>query len=116
MQPAISSGESEGRISGSKHNWVALVPDNFVHLKFISDLAGDDASDHDETPATVIKRVASWLSLQPDFTPPTPSAKTILGSFAPFRDLLIKFQEQSLGTLTWPAIIKATESVVAQMN
>lgn len=39
-------GQEEKRVTGATHNWLALVPENFVHQKFISDLAGYDASDH----------------------------------------------------------------------
>jgi hypothetical protein len=63
----------------------------------------------------VIKRVAAWLSLQPDFTPPTPTAKTILDGYPTFQSLLHQARKDSLGTLTWPAIIKSTQLVVSQM-
>jgi hypothetical protein len=99
----------------TRHNWVALVPSNFVHHKFVSDLAGFDVPDHDQQAATVIRKVAAWLSLQPDFTPPVPTAKTILGAYQGFCDLLDTAKADSLGTLTWPAIIKAVQTVVSQM-
>lgn len=97
------------------HNWVALVPENFIHHKFVSDLSGYDASDHDQQPATVIKRVAAWLSIQPDFAPPTPAAKTIFDAYAGFRDSLNKAKADSLGILTWPTIIEAAQIAVGQM-
>ena len=97
------------------HNWVALVPENFVHQKFVSDLVGYDVPAHDQQPVNVIKKVAAWLSLQPDFTPPTPTAKTILDAYPGFRDQLDTAKAEALGTLTWPAIIKAAQIVVSQM-
>jgi hypothetical protein len=97
------------------HNWIALVPENFVHLKFISDLAGYDASDHDQEPATVIRRVAAWLSLQPDFSPPTPTAKTIFEAYPAYCHLLEGARADALGTLTWPSIVKNAQIVVSQM-
>ena len=97
------------------HNWVALVPENFVHNKFISDLAGYDASDHDQEPATVIRRVAAWLSLQPDFTPPTPTAKAIFDAYPGFCNMLVTAKDDSLGSLTWPSITKSAQIVVSQM-
>jgi hypothetical protein len=97
------------------HNWVALVPEDFVHHKFVSDLAGYDAPDHDQKTATVIKRVAAWLSIQPDFTPPTPTAKTILDAYPGFRAQLDVAKADALGTLTWPSIIKTTQIVVRKM-
>ena len=97
------------------HNWVALVPEKFVHQKFISDLAGFDPPDHDQQPPTVIRKVAAWLSMQPDFTPPTPTAKTILEAYPSFCDRLAAAKADSLGTLTWPSIIKSAQVVVSGM-
>jgi hypothetical protein len=97
------------------HNWVALVPAGVTHQKFVSDLAGFDLRDHDSQPATVIKRVAGWLTEQPDFTAPTPTAKTILDSFAGFRALLDQATLESLGDLTWPAIVKSAQVTVNGM-
>lgn len=97
------------------HNWVALVPGQFVHQKFISDLAGFDPPDHDGQPATVIRKVAAWLSMQPDFTPPTPTAKAILDRFAGYTQQLEAERANALGTLTWPAILKCAEIAVSAM-
>ena len=97
------------------HNWVALVPEKFVHQKFISDLAGFDPPDHDQQPPTVIRKVAAWLIMQPDFTPPAPTAKTILEAYPSFCDRLAVAKADSLGTLTWPSIIKSAQVVVSGM-
>lgn len=97
------------------HNWVALVPEQFVHQKFISDLSGFDPPDHDGQPATVIRKVAAWLSIQSDFTPPTPTAKAILDGFDAYRAQLEAERANALGTLTWPAILKCAEVAVAAM-
>jgi hypothetical protein len=35
-------GDFETRSSGNRHHWFVLVPPNFVHQKFISDLSGYD--------------------------------------------------------------------------
>jgi hypothetical protein len=95
--------------------WVALVPEHFVHQKFISDLAGFDPPDHDQQPATVIRKIAAWLSIQPDFTAPTPTAKTILDAYPDFCARLETAKADALGTLTWPAIIKSVQVVVSAM-
>jgi hypothetical protein len=101
--------------TGSSHNWLVFVPKDFVHLKFISDLAGFDVPQQDGQPATIVREVAKWLSLQPDFEPPVPTAKTILGAYPAFCTLLDAAKADALGTLTWPAIVKAAESVVSAM-
>lgn len=108
-------GHLEQRTARQTHNWLALVPANFVHQKFISDLAGYDATDHDQKPETVIKRVAAWLSLQPDFSEPTPSAKTIYGAYPLFCQKLDESKAEALGSLTWPAIVESAETVIATM-
>jgi hypothetical protein len=104
-----------GAASGQQHNWTALVPTNFVHHKFVSDLAGYDIPAHDGQPAGIIRAVAAWLSLQPDFEQPSPSAKSILGSLGDFDQRLAQEKQASLDTLTWPAIVKHAEAVVSAM-
>lgn len=99
----------------AEHNWVALVPEHFEHQKFISDLAGFDPPDHDQQPATVIRKVAAWLSVQPDFMGPTPTAKTILEAYPDFCALLDAAKGDALGVLTWPAIITSVQLVVSGM-
>lgn len=100
----------------TQHNWVALVPENFVHQKFISDLAGYDPLPHNEKAETVIPAVAAWLSIQPDFTLPTPSAKMILNAYPGFCELLDQARADALGTLTWPAILKCAQGMVAGLE
>jgi hypothetical protein len=99
----------------ASHNWLVLVPESFVHHKFVSDLAGYDPPDHDGQPATVIQRVAAWLTLQPEFSQPTPTAKSILQAYPTFLSQLVQAKSDSLGTLTWPAIIKSAQLSVSQM-
>jgi hypothetical protein len=105
-------GQEEGRASNATHNWLALVPENFVHQKFISDLAGYDASDHDQTPQKIIQRVAKWLRVQPDFTPPRPSAKAVLDAFPDFHRVLdeIKLRETDLN---WLDIVTTADTVIS---
>jgi hypothetical protein len=105
----------EQRTSNQTHTWMALVPGNFVHQKFISDLAGYDAPDHDQKPDTIIKRVAAWMSLQPDFSPATPSAKTIFEAYPRFCEALEKSKTDNLGVLTWGDISRNAEIVIATM-
>jgi hypothetical protein len=74
----------QGKASGIPH-WVALVPPEFVHQKLISDLAGFDPPSHEQTPATIIRSVAGWLMIQPDFAPPAPSPKKIFEAYPKMR-------------------------------
>jgi hypothetical protein len=107
--------QEEKRASGATHNWLALVPENFVHQKFISDLAGYDALDHDQTAQRIIQRVANWLQVQADFTPPSPKPKAVLDAYPKFRQSLDDAKQQALGTLTWVAITAAAATVIADI-
>jgi hypothetical protein len=106
----------QGKISGTPHNWVALVPRGFAHQKFISDLAGFDPPAHEQTPATVIKAISGWLTLQPGFSPPAPSPKTILDTYPKLIKLLEEAKTEALGHLTWPAIVQNVERVVSAIS
>lgn len=101
--------------TATPHNWVVLVPQNFVHHKFVSDLAGFDVPDHDALPATIIRKVAAWLSLQPDFTPPVPTARLIHESYPGFQAALGRVRADALGSLTWPQIVRTAVDVVRDL-
>jgi hypothetical protein len=106
-------GQMEGRTSNATHNWLVLVPENFVHQKFISDLAGYDVPDHDQTPRKVIQRVANWLRAQPDVTGARPEIQAILNAFPQFQKRLDRLKEGSLGTLIWLDIAKTAQEVAS---
>jgi hypothetical protein len=106
----------QGKVSGISHNWVALVPVGFVHQRFISDLAGFDPPPHEQTPASVIRAIAGWLMIQPDFAPPAPSPRKILAAYPQMRDLLEQAKNDALGHLTWPMIVKSAEQVISEMS
>lgn len=110
------SARYQGKTSGSPHNWVALVPSGFVHQRFISDLAGFDPPAHEQTPATVVKAIAGWLTIQPDFSRPAPSPRAILEAYPRLVNLLEEAKAEALGHLTWPVIIKNVERVITAMG
>lgn len=105
-----------GKTSGIAHNWVAMVPSGFVHQRFISDLAGFDPPTHEQTPATVIKAISGWLTLQQDYSPPVPSPKTILAAYPKLVNLLEEAKTDALGHLTWPVIVRSVERVITAMS
>jgi len=106
----------QGKISGTPHNWVAMVPNGFVHQRFISDLAGFDPPAHEGTPISVIKAISGWLTIQPDYSPPVPSPKAILESYPKLVEWLEEAKTEGLGHLTWPVIVKGVERVIAAMS
>jgi hypothetical protein len=106
----------QGKVSGIPHNWVALVPPGFVHQKFISDLGGFDPPWHEQTAVTIIRAVAGWLMIQPDFTPPAPSPRRILAAYPKMQELVEQAKTDALGHLTWPMIMKSAERVISEMS
>jgi len=106
----------QGKTSGTLHNWVALVPHGFVHQRFISDLAGFDPPAHEQTPISIIKAISGWLTIQPDYSPPAPSARTILEAYPKLVELLEEARTEALGHLTWPVIVKSVERVITAMS
>ena len=93
-----------------------LRSENFVHQRLISDLAGYDPSPHNQTPAAVIKSVASWLSLQPECNPAAPVARKILEAHSRFSELLTQAKEDALGSLTWQTVLDQARVVVGEMG
>jgi hypothetical protein len=106
----------QGKTSGTRHNWVAMVPNGFVHQRFISDLAGFDPPAHDQTPISIIKAISGWLTIQPDYSPPAPSPKAILEAYPKLVELLEAAKTEGLGHLTWPVIVKSVERVISAMT
>jgi hypothetical protein len=105
-----------GRDSGAPHNWVALVPAGFVHQRFISDLAGFDPPSHDQTAASVIRAISGWLTIQPDYSPPSPSPRLILEAYPRLEAMLEDAKNESLGNLSWPGIVSCVERAVREME
>jgi hypothetical protein len=75
------------------HNWVALVPPDYMHHKFISDLAAFDSQIHEGTPETIIRAISDWLKKQNDFSRPAPSPITISAAYPELQKLLEKGRE-----------------------
>ena len=105
-----------GKITGTPHNWVALVPPGFVHQRFVSDLAGFDPPSHDQTPMSLIRALSAWLMIQPDYSPPAPSPKMILDVYPDLIQALDRARNESLGQLTWPVIVRNVERIVTAMG
>lgn len=106
----------QGKITGSPHNWVALVPEGFAHQKFISDLAGFDPPSHDQTPQSVIRAISGWLMIQPDYSPPAPSPRAVLNAYPDLVEALDEARIDALGHLTWPVVVRNVERVVTAMS
>lgn len=59
-----------GEVAGEDaHEWCVLVPDGHLYQQFISDLAGFDPLKYDGDPASVVRKVVSWLVTRPEADP-----------------------------------------------
>ncbi|MDQ2949757.1 MAG: nucleotide-binding protein [Acidobacteriota bacterium] len=94
-------------------NWLALVPKNHVHQKYISDLAGFDLGPYDSV-WSVIVAVAAWLVQQLDFRKPSPTANTIHKAYPSYRGLVDKLRKEE-GRLTWPMIVDSAVAIAATL-
>jgi hypothetical protein len=64
----------------------------------------------------VIRRVASWLRLQPDFAPPTPSPKAIVEAYPSFVQQLDQARAAGAGDLIWPDVTASAETIIAGLQ
>ena len=67
----------------AKHDWLLLVPEEHPYARFISDLAGFDASRYDGTVDSLIPKVMTWLATRPDALR-TPRAREVMAALPAF--------------------------------
>lgn len=94
------------------HNWLALVPEGYLHQRFISDLAGFDPGKHGQTPSSMIREVSAWLRLQPDVIAPAPSALQIHRTFDDFCNHVGNLRTAALEKESWPDLLLAARRTV----
>jgi len=94
------------------HNWLVLVPDGYLHQRFISDLAGFDPGKHTHSPSSVIREISAWLRLQPDVIAPAPSALEIHTAFGDFCNHVGTLRTAALEKESWADLLLATHRTV----
>ena len=94
-----------------RHDWLLLVPDGHLYMKFVSDLAGFDPVKYDGTEKAIVAKVMTWLATRPDAvrTPQTIQVYEALPAFhqakeqlrinwgtdPPWADVVIKAREHA---------------------
>jgi hypothetical protein len=91
-----------------EHDWLLLVPEGHVYLKFVSDLAGFDPMRYDGDVKTIIQRVMSWLATRPDATHP-PSPNDVHGALSTFRAEVSQLRQQWGVDAPWSYVVEAAE-------
>jgi len=69
--------------ANAKHDWLMLVPEEHPYARFISDLAGFDASRYDGRVETLVPKVVSWLASRRDAVR-TPRPRKVLEALPTF--------------------------------
>lgn len=74
VELGVSMAQRFGPNGEEHHDWLLLVPEKSQYVQFLSDLAGFDPKQHDESMDTIIPAVMSWLATRPDAVrTPTPT-------------------------------------------
>lgn len=79
-----------------KHDWLLLVPKNHQYVKFLSDLAGFDPYQYDETVHTLVPKVMCWLATRLDAVS-TPDPGEVLAKLPAF----LKAKQELIHTKQW---------------
>jgi len=86
------------------HDWLLLVPEGHLYLKFVSDLAGFDPIRYDGNLESVVPGVMAWLATRPGaFETPTPEA--VLAELPRFRLEKARLQKAWRGNLPWADLV-----------
>jgi hypothetical protein len=89
-----------------RHDWLLLVPEGHVYLKFVSDLAGFDPIRYDGKTESAIPKVMAWLATRPDAVQaPTPQA--VLAELPKFREEKSRLQKEWGGNVPWADLVLA---------
>jgi hypothetical protein len=95
---------------GQKHDWLLLVPEGHVYMKFVSDLAGFDPVRYDGTPESVVPKVMAWLATRPD-TIRTPTPQDVLAALPRFQAEKARLQKEWGGHAPWADMVLAAIEV-----
>lgn len=95
---------------GQKHDWLLLVPEGHVYMKFVSDLAGFDPVRYDGTPESVVPKVMAWLATRPD-TIRTPTPQDVLAALPKFQSEKARLQKEWGGHAPWADLVLAAIEV-----
>ena len=70
----------ESRSVDAEHDWLMLVPKGHSYHGFLTDLAGYDPIEYDESVESAIPSVMAWLATRPyAITTPTPAGPVLGG-------------------------------------
>ena len=92
------------RSKAVKHDWLLLVPDGHLYVKFVSDLAGFDPMKYDGSVKAIVAKVMTWLATRPDAVR-TPNTTQVLDALPAFHDEKKQLQENWKTDPPWADIV-----------
>lgn len=97
-----------------RHDWLLLVPEGHVYLKFVSDLAGFDPMRYDGKTESVVPKVISWLATRPDAVQ-TSTPKSVLAELPTFQAEKTRLQKDWGGNAPWADLVLAALDISRTM-
>jgi hypothetical protein len=88
----------------TRHDWLLLVPEGHLYLKFASDLAAFDPICYDGKPESVVPGVMGWLVTRPEASE-TPSPEAVLAELPRFQAEKARLQKEWRGKLPWADLV-----------
>lgn len=61
LELGIAMAHKHAAMDGQEHDWLTLVPGGHEYVRFVSDLAGFDPHQHDESVEAVVRTGMAWL-------------------------------------------------------
>lgn len=95
-----------GTRKSQRHDWLLLVPEGHVYLKFVSDLAGFDPMRYDGRIESVVSRLMAWLATRPDATR-TSTPEEVIARLPEFQAEKARLQRQWGGHAPWADLVLA---------
>jgi hypothetical protein len=92
--------------SAQRHDWLLLVPDGHVYLKFVSDLAGFDPMRYDGSAESVVPNVVSWLATRPNAAR-TLTPKEVLVELPKFQHERARLRQEWGDNVPWADLVLA---------
>jgi hypothetical protein len=107
MAMALRMAEPE---EDRRHDWLVLVPKGHIYQEYVSDLAGFDPKQHDETKESVIPSVMSWLATRKESIPPL-NPTDVMSRLPVFEDRIQKLRHDWKGEEPWFEILREAADV-----
>ena len=112
---AMARAFAPGSSKRLRHEWLVMVPEGHVYLKFISDLAAYDPVRHDGTGESIVPQVMSWLATRDDAVE-APPAYRVVEELPAYRARKALLQGQWKGHVPWADLVLAARDASRRLT